>query len=328
MTDATPLASEQITPNNTEDMIVVPRGLLAAAAYCARKHVGADSETYKAISAASLSPAASSVERLETEVAKWRHKLWMVACHALGGGMPDIKGIEQSTNDICVQISALRNKVYQAGKDAALSATPAPSDQDASQAQWEGRNPLSKIGWLTDGQPAPGATAQDGVEPFAEADAEVARIMALSDEEVLAEANVGDVAWARGFKQGLQMGRNATTPSPTIPAGMVADQVRSILFAAGVHEDADTAIGLIPYPVAARAVRDALAAAPKQAQQQGVDAAREALRRSREGWINAIEMEIIPDRHRKSAQILADDCHAALAALNAPTGAVEKGEVE
>lgn len=42
-----------------------------------------------------------------------------------------------------------------------------------------------------------------------EVEAEVARIMALSDEEVLAEANVGDVAWARGFKQGLQMGRNA-----------------------------------------------------------------------------------------------------------------------
>ncbi len=38
--------------------------------------------------------------------------------------------------------------------------------------------------------------------------------MALSDEEILAEANVSDLAWARGFKQGLAMGKKAAaTPS-------------------------------------------------------------------------------------------------------------------
>ena len=36
------------------DMIAVPRSLLACAAYCARKHAGADSTTYRALSKASL----------------------------------------------------------------------------------------------------------------------------------------------------------------------------------------------------------------------------------------------------------------------------------
>jgi hypothetical protein len=59
--------------------------------------------------------AASSAATGEAE--KLRHKLWMVACHATGGGIPEIEGIDRSVNDICVQISASRNIVYQAGKD-------------------------------------------------------------------------------------------------------------------------------------------------------------------------------------------------------------------
>lgn len=51
-----------------------------------------------------------------------RHKLWMIACHATGGGLPEIEGIDRSVNDICVQISAHRNEIYQAGKDAAAEA--------------------------------------------------------------------------------------------------------------------------------------------------------------------------------------------------------------
>lgn len=40
--------------------------------------------------------------------------------------------------------------------------------------------------------------------------------MALSDDEIIAEANVGDVAWARGFKQGLKTGQSAATPSASV----------------------------------------------------------------------------------------------------------------
>ncbi|WEK42934.1 MAG: hypothetical protein P0Y64_16575 [Candidatus Sphingomonas colombiensis] len=60
------------------------------------------------------------------EIERLRHKLWMIACHATGGGIPEIEGIDRSINDICVQISAHHNAVYQGGKDAALSAAPAP----------------------------------------------------------------------------------------------------------------------------------------------------------------------------------------------------------
>ena len=40
-------------------------------------------------------------------------------------------------------------------------------------------------------------------------DAEVARIMAMSDEEIMREADVDDAAWARGFKLGLASGKSA-----------------------------------------------------------------------------------------------------------------------
>ena len=60
------------------------------------------------------------LENAKAEIDALRHKLWMVACHATGGGIPEIEGIDRSTNDICVQITAFRNKMYQAGKDAAL----------------------------------------------------------------------------------------------------------------------------------------------------------------------------------------------------------------
>lgn len=39
------------------DLVAVPRDLLAAACYCARKYAGPDSETYKRLSALALSPA-------------------------------------------------------------------------------------------------------------------------------------------------------------------------------------------------------------------------------------------------------------------------------
>lgn len=63
---------------------------------------------------------ASELEKAKAEIDQLRHKLWMVACHATGGGIPEIEGIDRSTNEICVQITAFRNKLYQAGKDAAL----------------------------------------------------------------------------------------------------------------------------------------------------------------------------------------------------------------
>jgi len=64
----------------------------------------------------------------EGEAQQWRHKLWVVACHATGGGIPEIEGVDRSANDICVQITQSRNAIYQAGKDASLAATPTPPD--------------------------------------------------------------------------------------------------------------------------------------------------------------------------------------------------------
>ena len=40
-------------------------------------------------------------------------------------------------------------------------------------------------------------------------DAEVARIMAMSDDEIMREADAGDAAWARSFKLGLASGKSA-----------------------------------------------------------------------------------------------------------------------
>jgi hypothetical protein len=51
------------------------------------------------------------------------NKLQMVISHATGGSCSDVS---LSTNDICVQITANRNMIYQAGKDAALTPTPKP----------------------------------------------------------------------------------------------------------------------------------------------------------------------------------------------------------
>lgn len=66
--------------------------------------------------------AAARIEALEAENGKLRHKLWMVACHATGGGIPEIEGIDRPVNDICVQITARVNVIYEAGKDAARAA--------------------------------------------------------------------------------------------------------------------------------------------------------------------------------------------------------------
>lgn len=47
-------------------------------------------------------------------------------------------------------------------------------------------------------------------------DAEVARIMAMSDDEIMREADAGDAAWARGFKIGLAAGKSAASAA-TLP---------------------------------------------------------------------------------------------------------------
>jgi len=48
-----------------------------------------------------------------------KHKIWMIISHATGGELSNEADVDRSTNDICVRISAFRNKLYQAGKDAA-----------------------------------------------------------------------------------------------------------------------------------------------------------------------------------------------------------------
>ncbi len=45
------------------------------------------------------------------------------------------------------------------------------------------------------------------------------------------------------------------------------------------------------------------------------DKLREALRRSADGWANAIEFGLLPEQHRKTATILCDEARAALAQL-------------
>lgn len=49
------------------------------------------------------------------------------------------------------------------------------------------------------GEPSPHG---DPCETCAECD----RILAMSDDEVLAEASAEDLGWARGFKQGFRLG--------------------------------------------------------------------------------------------------------------------------
>ena len=68
--------------------------------------------------AASPKATATASVREDEAYEQLRHKLWMIACHATGGGIPEIEGIDRSVNDISVQITASRNLVYQAGKDA------------------------------------------------------------------------------------------------------------------------------------------------------------------------------------------------------------------
>ncbi len=84
----------------------------------------------------------ASVSSASAEIDALWHKLWMVACHATGGGIPEIEGIERSTNDICVQITAFRNKIYQAGKDA-TSPEPVPATNQAVKwrERWYGSEP-------------------------------------------------------------------------------------------------------------------------------------------------------------------------------------------
>lgn len=75
------------------------------------------SEAAKALAAFPKATATASVRDSEA-YEQLRHKLWMIACHATGGGIPEIEGIDRSVNDISVQITASRNLVYQAGKEA------------------------------------------------------------------------------------------------------------------------------------------------------------------------------------------------------------------
>jgi hypothetical protein len=55
----------------------------------------------------------------------------------------------------------------------------------------------------------------------------------------------------------------------------------------------------------------------------------EALKQSRDGWNNAIEMGIIPPQHHMSARIMRDNCAAALTALQEqPSPAREEEQME
>ena len=61
-------------------------------------------------------PIQAAESGLLDELDSLKHKLRMIVSHATGGSCQDI---DLSVNDICVRISANRNVIYQAGKDAA-----------------------------------------------------------------------------------------------------------------------------------------------------------------------------------------------------------------
>lgn len=67
--------------------------------------------------------AADALEAQAAELARLQSRLRMIVSHATMGSAT---GEGQSTNDICVQITALRNDLYQAGKDAHTAAQPSP----------------------------------------------------------------------------------------------------------------------------------------------------------------------------------------------------------
>lgn len=64
----------------------------------------------------SLLPNGVSVREECAKAENLRHRLRMIVSHATGGqDMPE----DASVNDICVEITRVRNTVYQAGKDSA-----------------------------------------------------------------------------------------------------------------------------------------------------------------------------------------------------------------
>ncbi|WP_341209840.1 hypothetical protein [uncultured Sphingomonas sp.] len=279
MTDATPLASEQITQEDRE-------------------------------------AAASNIKRRLV----WQHggeQQWMDASTAsmwMG---------EQDDHDE-VQAFA-RHRI------AALSATPAPSDQDASQAQGEvervaqalfGKDAAKALAALS---PAPGATAQDGVElpaiPKGEARAFVqckthGRVgyydyVPYSFSTAVSVMPCGcDAKHAKSITE--EEFRVAFTPTPTIPAGMVAvprEPTDAILEALRSVRDTGRSLHNVYTTI--------LAAAPKQAEQQGVEALVQRLR----GHASDLRKEEWDEDDAAAADC--DQAAAILAALNAPTGAVE-----
>ncbi|WP_156477805.1 hypothetical protein [Sphingomonas sanguinis] len=70
-------------------------------------------------------------------------------------------------------------------------------------------------------------------------DAEVERITAMSDGEIMAEADASEVAWARAFNQGLRAGQHASTVGALVKAlEWYRDQVSRVRM---VHKEGDEA---------------------------------------------------------------------------------------
>jgi len=267
-------------------------------------------------------------EQITQEDREAAHDLW-AAMLARGPLVDEQSGKERARE---MQEAFARHRI------AALSATPAPSDQDASQAQGEGfvcpeckyaapyhyttcaTKPDTTRLAFEQRVPAPGATAQDGV-------GRITKDWCLRMAEH--EAETGGEIGAGMPDHPLRAPEH--TPTPTIPAGMVAVPVKpteAMIEAwadAEEPEDHPTEAHLNPRRYAAM-----LAAAPKQAEQQGVviealDYAIKAVGKEADHAMHVTRASrwVVEEIEAKEARF-----KRALAALNAPTGAVEKGEAK
>lgn len=320
MTEATPLASEQITQEDRDLEAWFLRRMTGSAweghvaRLLARHRIAALSAT-PAPSGQDASQAQGEVERL-TEPYKHHH-----------GPLPDFDspiacvfdaGVQYAVELLAKELGVTDWTACDGTEeyDGDLGGTLMNIVREAMPLNSDGERlwPSEVVAALS---PAPGATAQDGVvgnDKAWELSWRIDRIR--EDGGPLTESDKGFLVEAVNWMRALP-----ATPTPTIPAGMVAVPVEptEAMWEAFDAWNGDKRTG---YETWRKAWADMLAAAPKQAEQQGVDyrtALATALFEARYG----MTLCMWSDETRDYWLARADE---ALAALNAPTGAVEKGE--
>ncbi|MEH3121143.1 MAG: MazG-like family protein [Sphingomonas phyllosphaerae] len=367
MTDATPLASEQITP----ETFLAQLRRVNTDRYQA--WIGDADDAGILFDAAELGGEVGEllnvVKKLEREARGWRGS--RAAPEDFADECADVLiCLDKLARRMDVDLEAATIRKFNATSDKVglpqrLSATPVPGDQDASQAQgevpaWQEvldaqeaecrqlRKALIAMGRMIPGvlladdvssdflatlpdemahyhlHSAPGATAQDGVE--------------VDDDGPCTTCDDTGMTIQTERPCACEEGDQFRTPTPTIPAGMVAwnggdsapedwDFEQPVLLRDGYKVKAKSLHwGHNNYLDGRRDViaYTPLAAAPKQAEQQGVERAQEALDEAcaliqeAKGFAGP---GYITD-HLDFAESWLNEIN--LAALNAPTGAVER----